>query len=234
MKAIITGGSRGIGRAIASELSVAGHDVLATGRSVSNLEATAAELRNAAPGKIFTCVCDAGSRDDTLALKRYCDTIGFVPNVLVLNAGIFIEGALRNASQADFDETLRVNLFGVHHAVQVFLESMKSIGGSRVIIIGSTAAHEPYVFGPLYGVAKWALRGYAINLRRELMEDRIGVTLISPGGTLTDLWAGENLPPHRLLEPRDVAKMVTAILSLSEQAVVEEIVMRPMLGDMHE
>jgi short-subunit dehydrogenase len=87
---------------------------------------------------------------------------------------------------------------------------------------------------PTYGIAKWGLRGFALNLRHELRDDGIGVTFLSPGGTLTDMWAGEDLPPNRLLEPTDVALMVAAITELSSQAVVDEIVLRPMLGDIHE
>jgi NADP-dependent 3-hydroxy acid dehydrogenase YdfG len=125
-------------------------------------------------------------------------------------------------------------LFHIYHCVKKFADILKKQAGSKVILIGSTAGIEAYPLGPLYGVAKWGLKGYAINLRKELMNDNIAVTLINPGGTLTDLWAGEDLPPNRLLEPSDIGKLVTAILTLSQQAVVEEIIVRPMLGDMHE
>jgi hypothetical protein len=64
--------------------------------------------------------------------------------------------------------------------------------------------------------------------------DNIGVTLINPGGTLTDLWEGEELAPNRLLEPSDIGKLISTILTLSPQAVVEELIVRPMLGDFHE
>ena len=164
----------------------------------------------------------------------YCSKSGFLPNVLVLNAGIFIEGSLANSPPQDFRETLKINFESIFHTVRLFVDFLRSQPASKVILIGSTAAYEPYPIGPLYGVAKWALRGYAINLRRELMKDGIGVTFLAPGGTLTDLWAGEELPPNRLLEARDIGKLVAAILTLSNQAVVEELVVRPMLGDIHE
>ena len=139
-----------------------------------------------------------------------------------------------NSSDEQFDTTLNVNFMSIHHIVKLFIEHLKTVKSSKIIIIGSTAAYEPYPLGAIYGVAKWALRGYAVNLRKELMKDYIGVTFISPGGTLTDLWEGEPLPENRLLEPSDIGKLVVAMLSLSNQAVVEEIIVKPMLGDIHE
>ena len=98
------------------------------------------------------------------------------------------------------------------------------------VIIGSTAAYSSYSV-PTYSIAKFALRGLATNLRKELMRENIGVTFLSPGGTLTDMWADVEVPPNRLLEPHDIAKLVDSIFDLSPQAVVEEIIIRPMLGE---
>ncbi|MEX2227560.1 MAG: SDR family oxidoreductase [Dehalococcoidia bacterium] len=234
MRALITGGSRGIGKAIAFELGRAGHELLLVARNRETLERTAGELRTACRGKIAHFVCDVAKAEDQDALRKFCTTSGFVPEILVLNAGIFIEGSLSGGAIDELRETLDVNFFSIHRTVTMFIDDLKTQHGSKIILMGSTAAYEPYPIGPLYGVAKWALRGYAINLRRELMNDGVGVTFLSPGGTLTDLWEGETLPENRLLQPEDIAKLVAAILTLSEQAVVEELIVRPMLGDMHE
>lgn len=233
MKALITGSSRGIGRAIATELAIAGHEVFLTSRDSSNLEAAANSVstKGSVVGRMS---CDVADEQQVKSLRDYCTQIGFIPDVLVLNAGIFIEGSLTDSSSENFYETMRVDLYHIYHCVKHFVDALRSHHRANVIIIGSTAGLEPYPLGPLYGVAKWGLKGYAINLRKELMRDNIAVTLINPGGTLTDLWEGEELPPNRLLEPRDIGKLVTAILTLSPQAVVEELIVRPMFGDIHE
>lgn len=153
---------------------------------------------------------------------------------LILNAGFYIEGDLVGFSEEEMRENLEVNFLVNHFLVQTMHPLLKRSKCPRIIIIGSTAAYEPYPLVPSYGVAKWALRGLAINLRKELARDRIGVTFVSPGATWTDMWEGEDLPRNRLLEPTDIAKMIDATLTLSEQAVVEEIIVRPMEGDFHE
>jgi len=155
-------------------------------------------------------------------------------DLLVLNAGYYVEGALNEIQDSDFERNMLVNCHSTHYIVSALLPFMKESQKGRIVIIGSTAAYEAYPLVPTYGIAKWGLRGYAINLRKELMPQDIGVTFISPGGTLTDMWAGEDLPEDRLLEPEDIGKLVAATMTLSHQAVVEELIVRPMLGDIHE
>lgn len=233
MNILITGGSRGIGKAIAKELNSNGHNLMLVARNSSNLDKTKGELLKSNKN-IDAFVCEVGSEDEIDKLVNYCDKKSFQPNVLVLSAGIFIEGSLTKSNSKDFYETMNVDLYHIYHTVKKFLPILKKQANAKIIIIGSTASLEAYPVGALYGVAKWGLKGYSINLRKELMNDNIGVTLINPGGTLTDLWEGEELPPNRLLEPSDIGKLVGVILTLSSQAVVEELTVRPMLGDFHE
>lgn len=235
MKVLITGGSRGIGKAIATELAKFGHEILIVSQNETKLKETTSELQTKFSNvKILSLVCDLSKETEIENLKKRCAELGFLPNVLVLNAGIFKEGTLINSKSSNFYETINVDLYHIYHCVKNFHSGLKNQENSKIIIIGSTASLEPYPVGALYGVAKWGLRGYAVNLRKELMNDNIGVTLLNPGGTLTDLWEGEDLPPNRLLEPSDLGKLVNTILNLSPQAVVEEITVRPMLGDFHE
>jgi NAD(P)-dependent dehydrogenase (short-subunit alcohol dehydrogenase family) len=155
-------------------------------------------------------------------------------DLLVLNAGYFVEGTLLQLPDKDFQRNLTVNFLANHYLIRALLARLKAAPHARIVIIGSTAAYEPYPLVPSYGVAKWALRGYAINLRRELAPQGIAVTFLSPGATLTDMWKGVELPPDRLLRPSDIGLLVEAITRLSPQAVPEELVIRSMLGDIHE
>lgn len=234
MNILITGGSRGIGKAIAKELSKESHNLLLVSQNEINLKNTQNELQNEFKNHILIKECDLSKEEEINKLKDYCIENNFKPNVLVLSAGIFIEGTLINSNSKDFYDTMNVDLYHVYHMVKIFIDDLKHQKDSKIIIIGSTASLEAYSVGALYGVAKWSLKGYAINLRKELMAENIGVTLINPGGTLTDLWDGEDVPKDRLLEPSDIGKIVSMILLLSPQAVVEEIVVRPILGDFHD
>lgn len=233
MNVLITGASRGIGKAIAKELNSNGHNLMLVARNSSNLEKTKGELIKANKN-VDAFVCEVGSEEEIDKLVSYCSQKNFQPNILVLSAGIFIEGSLTNSNAKDFYETMNVDLYHIYHTVKKFISILKKQKNAKIIIIGSTASLEAYPIGALYGVAKWGLKGYSINLRKELMKENIGVTLINPGGTLTDLWEGEELAPNRLLEPSDIGKLISAILTLSPQAVVEELIVRPMLGDFHE
>ncbi len=230
---LITGGSRGIGRAIANACASDGHDIVLVARAMDRVKATAEELRRRFGVTTHGFAFDAANVDELEALRRACEEVSFLPDVLVLNAGIFIEGNLLDAPVEDFSETLRVNFLGAFHAVRTFRKHLES-KPSKIILIASSAAREAYPVGALYGVAKWALRGLSVNLREEFKQSNVSVNTIYPGGTLTDLWEGEELPPNRLLAPEDIGILAAAIIRLSDQAVVEDLVVRPILGDIHD
>jgi short-subunit dehydrogenase len=232
--ALVTGGSRGIGFAIARELAKRGSDLLLVSRQRQNLATAAETIRKETSRNVETFACDLATEKNVNDLASHCLNAGLVPDFLVLNAGVFFEGSLIDSDPENYRRTLDVNLHSIYYLVRQLAASMAAKPMPRIVLIASTAAYEAYPVGALYGVAKWALRGYAVNLRKELIPHGIGVTLIAPGGTLTDLWEGETLPPDRLLEPRDIGVLVAVLLDLSTQAVVEEIVVRPLLGDMHE
>lgn len=234
MNILVTGASRGMGFAIAEELLKSGHNVMMVAKERDRLKQARRRLAELTATSPVAQSCDVANPAAREALLQACKDIAFEPAVLVLNAGIFIEGSVLGAEEGALERTMEVNFEACYHLVRLFQEALLKSQGSRIILMGSTAAYESYPLGPLYGASKWALRGLAINLRKELMKLNIGVTFIAPGGTWTDLWAGEVLPKDRLLVPSDIAKLVRCSLELSPQAVVEEIVVRPMLGDIHE
>jgi len=234
MLTLVTGASRGIGYAIAEAMASKGSNLFLVARNKKRLKA-AAQCFSQRYGVAATAFsADLALEKNVDAVADECIKRGFIPNLLVLNAGIFLEGTLTDSRPEDYRKTLDVNLHSIYYFVRRIVPYMKKCRNPRIVLIASTAGYEPYPVGALYGVAKWALRGYGVNLRKELMTEGIGVTLLCPGGTLTDLWAGEKLPPNRLLVPADIGKLVAALTELSPQAVVEEIIVRPMLGDMHD
>lgn len=231
----ITGASRGIGYQIARHLAPHCGKMLLAAKTERNISKAARRLTKESECQFHAFWGDlADGRKTADALKQRLASFTEKLDILVLDAGYYVEGSLAEIGDEDFERNMRVNCMSSHYIVSALLPLLRKSNRARIVIIGSTAAYEPYPLVPTYGIAKWALRGLAVNLRKELMSENIGVTFISPGGTLTDMWADVELPKARLLEPSDIAKLIAATLTLSPQAVVEEIIVRPMLGDMHE
>lgn len=232
---LVTGASRGMGNAIAKKISHRCNKLLVTSSCEKTLQRAFKEIGENYSGELFGCFSDNNfPRESAKKIGDWANECVDHLDALVLNAGMFIEGAICEIDDDSFISNFNVNFQFNHFLVKELIGLLRKGETSRIIIIGSTAAYEIYPAVPTYGVAKFALRGYAINLRHELMKDKIGVTFISPGGTLTDMWEGENIEKGRLLEPEDIAKVIDNLFELSEQAVVEELIIRPILGDIHE
>lgn len=235
INALVTGGSRGIGNAIAKRISKRCENLFITSSNEKSLLKGLQSLREYYNGKLFGEFADHNeSEKAAVKISEWVTSKTKKLDVLVLNAGMFIEGDLSSIDSNSFISNMEVNFSVNYFIVRELLPLLRKSNAAKIIVIGSTAAYEAYPLVPTYGIAKWALRGFCINLRKELMNENIGVTFISPGGTLTDMWAGEELPANRLLEPDDIAKVIDNLLTLSNQAVVEELIIRPMLGDIHE
>ncbi len=233
--AFITGASRGIGYAIAQCVAPLCSHLLVASKTKANITSAARRIEKNTGCKVYPMWGDlVEGRSFADAAKRLVATTTKRMDLLVLNAGYYVEGSLSEIADEDFERNMLVNCHSAHYVVTALLPFLKKSPAGKIVLVGSTAAYEPYPLVPTYGIAKWGLRGYAINLRKELMAQNIGVTFISPGGTLTEMWAGVDLPKNRLLEADDIGKLVAAIMTLSRQAVVEELIIRPMLGDIHE
>ena len=232
-RVFITGGTRGIGLATVRALAPSSEQIFILARDRQRLDSAIERLRTEYLGCEFVPVCADLSDLPTLRSELQRVPLKHL-DALVLDAGTYTEGSLSTMNVADYQVDLNINLNSMLVVVQETLPALRLGLKARIVIVGSTAAYEPYPLVPSYGVAKFGVRGLAINLRQELVPDRIGVCLVSPGGTLTDMWEGEDLPVGRLLEPSDIAKVIEVSLSLSEQAVVDEVIVRPMLGDIHE
>ncbi|MEY3376272.1 MAG: hypothetical protein RL463_580, partial [Bacteroidota bacterium] len=152
-------------------------------------------------------------------------------DILINNAGTYEPGSTYNEPEGQLAKVMDLNLFSAYHLTRALLPGMIARKKGHIFNMCSIAALKAYDNGGAYSISKWALTGYTKNLREEMKPYNIKVSMIHPGATYTPSWEQSGLPPSRFMKPEDVAQMVLTSCKLSDQACVEEIIMRPQLGD---
>ncbi|MVT07059.1 SDR family oxidoreductase [Chitinophaga tropicalis] len=232
MNAVITGASKGIGKAVAIKLAVEGFNVAICARNAATLEQTAEEIRAHNPAiQVLAIPTDMGKKEDVLAFAEKVKAAFNTIDILVNNAGVFVPGALAEQEEGLLENMMAANVYSAYHLTRQLLPGMKAVRKGHIFNMCSTASYTSHPNGGAYSITKFALLGFSRNLREELKSHNVKVTSLSPGPTLTASWEGFDAPPRRMMEPEDVANLLWAAYTLSEQAVVEEVLMRPMLGD---
>jgi len=233
MNAVITGASRGIGKATARIFALHGYDLYLTSRNEGNLLQTIEELKKDFPnisidGKAF----NLGKKQDAQLLGQWINTNADTVDILVNNAGNFIQGDVSNEPDGALEEMMEVNLYSAYHLTRAVLPKMMATKTGHIFTLCSIASLGAYPGGGSYSISKFALLGFTKNLRRELQPHGIKVTAIIPGAAYTDSWKDSGVSEQRLMEADDIAKVIYNATLLSPQAVVEEIIIRPQLGDL--
>lgn len=233
MNAIVTGATKGIGRAITLQLAANNYNLFLCARNEADLNALCLGLKNSYPGiEVYTLSVDCGNADE---LRRFSDFVQkqvSAVDVLINNAGLYIASGLFDEDEDVFDRQMQVNVYAAHYLSKVFGRQMRSAGKGHIINICSVAGIKPVVNAASYSVTKSALLSLTKVLRMELMPHGIKVTAVLPGSTLTDSWNGTNLPPDRFVMPEDVAEAVISCLKMSKGANIDEIIIRPVLGEL--
>jgi short-subunit dehydrogenase len=232
MNIVITGASKGFGKAFAKQFAAAGNMLFLCARDEQQLNATAAEIRAEFPScTIHAKVVDMSNKEDILEFGIWC--LGFgVPDILINNAGQFVPGSVHNEAEGTLEKMIETNLYSAYHLTRALLPKMMEKKQGHIFNICSIASLHAYSNGGSYSISKFALLGFSKNLREEMKPFNIKVTSVIPGAAYTDSWIGSGVDEKRIMEADDVAKMVFAASQLSAQACVEEIVMRPQLGDL--
>ena len=241
MNIVITGASKGFGRAIAEKFAMDGqpHIFMLCARNKSNLEKTTESLRRSYPVSDFRSYsCDLGIKQEAVAfgdwiLKQQSHgkqtaTI----DILVNNAGIYLPGSVHNEEEGVLEKLIAVNLYSAYHLTRRLLPSMMERRQGHIFNMCSIASLNAYPNGGSYSISKYALAGFSKNLREELKSFDIKVTALFPGAAYTDSWKGSGIDPQRLMDEKDVANMIYSAAMLSPRACVEEIILRPQLGDL--
>ena len=228
---IITGASRGLGYAIAEIFAENGNNLFLTSLNEGRLNQGVEELQTKYKGIMVKAKpFDLGKKEQARAFGEWCLKNGS-PDVLVNNAGSFAGSNVHNEEDGALEEMIETNLYSAYHLTRVIVPAMIEKKSGHIFNMSSIAGLKAYPNGGSYSISKFAMRGFSINLRDELKPYNVKVTTVFPGAAYTDSWATSGLDRKRFMEASDVAKMVYAASQLSSQACVEEIILRPQLGD---
>lgn len=232
MNIVITGASRGIGKAIAEAFASEGHNLLLGARNKEVLEKTAAELRkNFARCTVHIMPADLSDKKNANAFADWCLGIA-TPDILINNAGVYTPGSLLNEEPGTLEKMISNNLYSAYHLTAHLVPPMIKNGKGHIFNICSVASLQAYEGGGSYSISKFAMYGFSQNLRHELKDKGIKVTGVFPGAVFTDSWGTFDNSSGRIAEAADVAVMILACTKQSPQAVTEEIIIRPQKGDL--
>ena len=235
MNIVITGASKGLGKAIAEIFAAdeQGHNLFLCARTKEELENTGKELQaRFLKTNIHTKTCDVADKKQLADFVKWIKTITDKVDMLVNNAGIYLPGSAHGEEDGVLETLMEVNVYSAYHLTRLLLPQMIKAKNGHIFNICSIASLQAYPNGGAYGISKFAMYGFSKNLREEMKPYGIKVTHVLPGAAFTDSWSGSGVDPKRIMEAGDIAKMVYAAAQLSPQACVEEIILRPLPGDL--
>ncbi len=225
--AVVTGGGRGIGAAIARRLAELGASVVVCGRTAAPLEETAKSIVQAG-NRAEAMPCDVVDDRAVAEVARAVRSKHGRLDILVNNAGVGAFAApLHEFPLEDWDRILNTNLRGVFYAIRAFAPLMIERRYGHIINISSLAGKNPLPKGAAYAASKWGLNGLTYSVAEELRAYNIRVSVICPGSTNTDLSPHEGKDPNRMLQPDDVAHVVEMLVTQSAQSFASEVLLRP-------
>jgi short-subunit dehydrogenase len=228
---VVTGGTKGIGRAIIEKFAAQGFDVVTCARNANDLEMLKTTVEKAHQVQVNAFVADMS---DHRQVDEFCGKVlklNKPVTVLVNNAGFFIPGEITTEANGTLQKMIEGNLYSAYHTTRGLVGLMKEPRQGHIFNVCSIASIQAYANGGSYSISKFALLGFSKCLREELKSHQIRVTAILPGATRTASWEGTSLPEERFMPIEDIAETIYSAYALSGRSVVEEIVIRPQLGD---
>jgi 3-oxoacyl-[acyl-carrier protein] reductase len=226
--AVVTGSTKGIGRAIAEALVREGVNVCVSARSGEEIEQTVAELNELDRGRVTGAACDVRDYDEVRALFEHAVSEFGGLDVLVNNAGVGHFGRVEEMSPETFRAVLETNLFGVFYCCRLGIPLMKRRGGGYIINISSLAGANPHPKMAAYNASKFALNGFSEALMQEVRHERIKVSYVMPGSVNTE-FGGDEVSDERAwqLQPEDIARVVVGLLQHDQRSLPSRVEIRP-------
>jgi 3-oxoacyl-[acyl-carrier protein] reductase len=232
MNAIITGATKGIGRALALHLAANNYNLALCARNADEVEIFIKELTATFPGlNFYGRAADLGNSSDVKAFGTFATDCLETVDLLINNAGLFMPSGLMEEAPDALERQMQVNVHAPHYLSKFFAQGMISRKRGHIVNICSIASVKLLTGSASYSISKAALLSLSRILRDELMSSGIRVTAVLPGATLTDSWSGTSLPAERFVNPEDVARAVLASVQMSAGANIDEVIIRPLLGE---
>ncbi len=225
--ALVTGGSRGIGRAIAQRLAFLGASVAICGRDRAALDDSAEELAKIGV-RVYAQMADVTHPTNVADLVAKTEAALGPVTILVNNAGIGLFGPAHERTEADWDRVLDTNLKSVFLLSCAVVPSMIRRGSGDIINISSLAGRNTFAGGGVYCASKWGVIGLSGCMAEDLREYGIRVSVICPGSVVTEFSGRTPKNPSKALRPEDVAHAVEAIVTQGPQSFLSEIQLRPL------
>lgn len=225
--AIVTGGSKGIGLAIVKRLLRENFTVITASRTTGELSL----LKSLHGDNLQIHLVDLSIRSEIDVFSEKIKSLTDKIDLLVNNAGVFMPGQIHAEEDGNFETQMALNIAAPYHLTRAILPLMMPNRDGYIFNICSTASIMPYPDGGSYCISKHALLGFSKVLRQELIPFNIGVSAILPGATLTESWSGTTLPETRFMQPSSIANALWFAWEHKEDMVMEEILLRPMQGD---
>lgn len=225
--AVVTGGTKGIGYAVAKALLGEGASVYICSRSRSDVESAIERL--SALGQVGGKLCDVRAEEEVRAVLESCEKRFGGVDILVNNAGIgYMDKTVEEISADEFRETIETNLFGVFYGCHYVIPMMKRRGGGYIVNISSLAGQNAHPRMAAYNASKFGLNGFSEALMQELRHDNIKVSYICPGSVNTE-FGGDSPSDEKAwqLQPADIADIVMSLLSMDPRALPSKVEIRP-------
>jgi 3-oxoacyl-[acyl-carrier protein] reductase len=228
----ITGGSSGIGKAAAKEFARIGNTVFATARRVVELERLSKELKEENLD-IEIMSCNVASNQNVEQTAKKIFTSGRI-DCLINNAGITSFKSAEANSINEIIDVINTNLLGSIYTIKSVLPKMIEQGYGTIINILSVVTQKVFTKSSVYSASKAGLLAYTNSLREEVRKQNIRIINILPGATETPIWSQEIRKQHgeRMMNPEDIAQLLVWIYLQKKNLVTEEIVIRPIQGDL--
>lgn len=229
--ALITAATKGIGRAIAIALAKEGINVAVCARGEKSLADFKAELNRINPNiKIFSAATDVSVKAQILKFAADAERELGAINIIVNNAGIYEPYSILDDGEDTFQKSINTNLAPAYELYRYFGKKMIAAGEGHFFNICSVASLNPVVAAGTYSVTKFALLGLTKVMRLELQAHNVKVTAVIPGSTLTSSWDGVEVDKNVMVMPEDIASSLINIYKMSPGANVDEIIIKPVNG----
>lgn len=224
--AVVTGGSKGIGRAIAKRLLKEGATVFICARDKAALKQSLEEL--SALGRAEGEICDVRSEAQVKMMLNECVRVFGGIDILVNNAGVGVFKTVEETTPDEFEWVLQTNLFGIFYACHHAIPEMKKRGGGHIINVSSLAGQNAHPKMSAYNASKFAVNGFTEAMMQEVRQDDIKVSLICPGSVNTEFGNGKVSDENAWqIQPEDIAQVVVELLSQKSNALTSKVEIRP-------